>query len=110
MDSSTCLATKLIHDRIIATLSSDETRVLSLTLMNKEAVALARRGDHIGAIACLTVLLESSRERNVVHKELFVCLGNRSASYLALGLHNEALADARLSVQLIESALPGWGS
>lgn len=112
MDSS-LISTGLIHDRITSIRAAfkqqmtDEKVNSSLSQMNKEAVTLARRGDHVGAVAHLTVLLDSTRERNVVHRDLFVCLGNRAASYLALGMYDEALKDALQSISLIQAAFPG---
>lgn len=44
---------------------------LPLAQLNKQAVALARAGDHVGAVAALTGLLEEARGRNVTHSEMY---------------------------------------
>ena len=54
------------------------TRPATLTEINKQAVALARIGDHAGAVSVLTWLLERSRQRNVTHPELYVVHCNRA--------------------------------
>ncbi len=97
-----------------------------LVYNTQDAVLLARRGDHVGAAAAISLLLETAARKNVTHPELFVCLSNRAARYrgtvrseplfdtdlfecslLALGLHANALADLRRASELIQAAMPG---
>ncbi|GAX85622.1 hypothetical protein CEUSTIGMA_g13037.t1 [Chlamydomonas eustigma] len=81
--------------------------VPGLNNLNKQAILLARSGDHVGATACLTHLLEQARRCNVTHPELYVCLSNRCNSFLALECFSEALEDARQALLLIQKAFPG---
>ena len=58
--------------------TTSATRPATLTEINKQAVSLARIGDHAGAVSALTQLLESSRQRNVTHPELYIVHCNRA--------------------------------
>lgn len=73
-----------------------------LTVLNAEAVTRQRAGDDIGAVAAYAKVFRKLREGNLMHPELFVTHSNRSAAYLNLGLHEEALWDANKCQELAE--------
>ncbi len=85
--------------------------------LNSEALQFHRDGDDMRCVAAFAKLFRKLRENNVVHRELYVAHSNRAAAYLNLGLHEEALWDARRCAELAElqfarsqerSALPSY--
>ena len=59
--------------------------------LNAEAVAYLRAGDDLRCVAAFAKVFRKIRENHLAHRHLHVCHTNRSAAYLNLGLHEEAL-------------------
>ena len=70
--------------------------------LNAEAVAYLRAGDDLRCVAAFAKVFRKIRENHLAHRHLHVCHTNRSAAYLNLGLHEEALWDARRARALVE--------
>ena len=75
----------------------------SVVELNAEAVAHLRAGDDMRAVAAFAKVFRKLRDNHLTHASLHVCHSNRSAAYLNLGLHEEALWDARRCLELAEA-------
>ena len=75
----------------------------SVVKLNAEAVAHLRAGDDMRAVAAFAKVFRKLRDNHLTHASLHVCHSNRSAAYLNLGLHEEALWDARRCLELAEA-------
>ncbi|KAG1676740.1 hypothetical protein FOA52_005029 [Chlamydomonas sp. UWO 241] len=79
----------------------------SLAQLNTEAVAAARAGQHVTAVATWTLLFEAASSRGLAHPGMHTARLNRSSSLLKLGLHTPAREDADVAIALLVAAMPG---
>ena len=70
--------------------------------LNSEAVTFLKNDDDLHAVGAFAKLFRKLLDNHLVHKDLHVVHSNRSLAYLNLGLHEEALWDARRCQQLAE--------
>jgi hypothetical protein len=82
----------------------------TLAQLNAAAVAAARAGDHAGAEAALSRLLDRARKAHLTHPDLHAAYSNRSAARLALGDAHGALADADAAAGLVSAAAAARGA
>jgi tetratricopeptide (TPR) repeat protein len=73
------------------------------TTNRQAAVAQAKAGDHVAAIATLTRALDRAAAGHLTHPHLLVCYSNRAASHLAVEAYGAALADADSCLGLLKS-------
>ena len=79
----------------------------SIAELNSEAVAFLKRDDDLRCVGAFAKLFRKLMDNHLVHKDLHVCHSNRAAAYLNLGLHEEALWDARRCQELAEQVRIG---
>jgi protein arginine N-methyltransferase 7 len=76
-----------------------------LSVLQKEAAQMQKKGDEMSAIGCYAKLFSKVKKNRLTHPELYVTHCNRSSAYLNLGLYEEALWDAMKAMQLAERAI-----
>jgi protein arginine N-methyltransferase 7 len=94
------LAIIRLRDEMFAADPSFKKR--SIATLNAEAVAHLKAGDDLRCVAAFAKVFRKTRDNHLTHKDLGICHSNRAASYLNLGLFEEALWDARKAQILAE--------